>query len=266
MALVRLTSGQQARVSHLNQLLDLLWGNISDQALQVLSEVSATDFNMLGGSGLWSTSGRYMGGLSGVGPPSGGSPRPLDFGFDVNATRWFYDGTAWRTANRPRFAVKTPAGSSSFTVNIPTGIRHVQMIYRARDNTSNTAATPALIEVNSSTTSIYYNAHGDWDGTNVYGAQPAAATSFSLGPPAEGGGTDGVNFATGVAWWPFVNDTASGKGYIQMSTQLDTTISWGHIYVGFWASTAAITSLTFTCGASSTWGTGSEFDFYGWGG
>lgn len=157
-----------------------------------------------------------------------------------------------------------PAATVTFS-SIPGGFAHLLLSYVARDTSAGTVSTFFKCQMNGSAATNYY--YTNLSGRDVAAsAQNLADTAIAFGVTS-GGGEGAGSAGGGLVFLPYYAQTSLFKQVVGLTAQdnggsAGTNGPWVQVIGGRWTSTAAITSLTINCGASS-FATGSGFALYG---
>ena len=153
-------------------------------------------------------------------------------------------------------------GLASVTfAGIPTGYKHLQIRYLARDTTSTNDANSVLLRFNGDTSYTRHYLLGD--GSNVYAGY--VSQSYIDGGLLVGGGQLASAFGTGVIDILDYNNTSKNKTVRSLSgtsTNASVTLNYVEFESGLYPSTSAISSISITTNGTS-FAQYSQFALYG---
>jgi hypothetical protein len=107
MPLSAVVAGNTVNVTQLNQLINLLTGVMTDQAVQIVNDFKANTVRATGANALGNVSvnGRFIGQWTTAGAPTGLTAQVNDFGWDGNQTLWVCTAAGtpgtWKQAGIP---------------------------------------------------------------------------------------------------------------------------------------------------------------------
>lgn len=144
--------------------------------------------------------------------------------------------------------ITTTAGQVNPTLSsIPSGYRHLQVDFTARDSSGGTTFSNLALQFNGDTTALYDDQIIIITGTTVTGAEAASATSIRVGTITNGAATANM-CSRGRIEIPDYTNTAFFKT-LRCTCDENHTVGTGvnvtHLTKGQYRATAAITSITF---------------------